>query len=269
MTEINRAKLAQFLINVRKTNNLSLDQMGDRLHVSGRTIRRWENAEVTPTMDDIMNICNIFNLSLEEIFNTDHNDSNESDDSSATSVVTDENIEITINNSATNCEKRNKKSWKWILVIITVVGLLLYLFFHYAITHNQTVSKEIYSLKTYRNDKVIEGVNVTVKSDGETLIIAVFNSSNEDISFFGTSNVNPELYILLSDGWHSVYKEYNPVHYLEPPKFIRQGEAIIITADCIKSYGGILAAGKYCLVIHPVGIESGLLTYLVEFTISM
>ena len=40
--------------------------MANLLHVSERTIRRWENAEATPSIYDIINICSEFHIPTEE-----------------------------------------------------------------------------------------------------------------------------------------------------------------------------------------------------------
>ena len=68
MKPLDRNKLGQLILKLRRSRDLSLDSMGELLHVSGRTIRRWEKGEIIPTMDDIINICNEFDISLEEVF---------------------------------------------------------------------------------------------------------------------------------------------------------------------------------------------------------
>lgn len=68
MKEPDSKKLSQLMIKLRKSRDLSRDEMGSLLGVSGRTIRRWENGEQLPTMNDIVHICNEFDLSLEEVF---------------------------------------------------------------------------------------------------------------------------------------------------------------------------------------------------------
>ena len=65
MKPLNKNKIGEFITKLRKSRDLSLDDMGDLLYVSGRTVRRWENGEITPTMEDIINICNEFTISLE------------------------------------------------------------------------------------------------------------------------------------------------------------------------------------------------------------
>ena len=73
MRTLDRAKLGDLIAKLRRSKDLSLDGMGELLHVSGRTVRRWEKGEILPTMEDVVNISNEFNISLEEIYNGEIN----------------------------------------------------------------------------------------------------------------------------------------------------------------------------------------------------
>ncbi len=68
MKDLDRDKLSQLMISLRNSRDLSRDEMGRLLKVSGKTIKRWEKGETLPTMVDIIHICNEFNISLEEVF---------------------------------------------------------------------------------------------------------------------------------------------------------------------------------------------------------
>ncbi len=68
MRTLDRNKLGDLIAKLRRSRDLSLDGMGELLHVSGRTVRRWEKGEILPTMEDVISISNEFNISLEEIY---------------------------------------------------------------------------------------------------------------------------------------------------------------------------------------------------------
>ena len=68
MKELDRTKLSKLLARLRNSRDLSREDMGELLGVSGRTVKRWENGESIPSMDDIIHICNEFGVSLKEIF---------------------------------------------------------------------------------------------------------------------------------------------------------------------------------------------------------
>ncbi len=68
MVTYNREKTGALLSSLRQKKGFSQEHMADLLHVSYRTLRRWESGEATPSMEDIVNYCNFFSISLEEFF---------------------------------------------------------------------------------------------------------------------------------------------------------------------------------------------------------
>ncbi len=68
MESLDKKKISDLLVTLRKYRDISQEEMGKLLGVSERTVRRWENREAFPGMEDIVNICNEFGLSLEEVF---------------------------------------------------------------------------------------------------------------------------------------------------------------------------------------------------------
>lgn len=73
MNAIDREKISELLVKLRKSRDYSREDMSRLLGVSPRTIQRWEKGEVMPTMDDLVNISNEFNISLEELFEGETN----------------------------------------------------------------------------------------------------------------------------------------------------------------------------------------------------
>ncbi len=68
MISINKDKIGNLIIKLRRNHNLSQEEMASILHVSSRTIRNWEKGISLPSMEDVVSICNHFNLSLEEVY---------------------------------------------------------------------------------------------------------------------------------------------------------------------------------------------------------
>ncbi|MBE6125288.1 MAG: helix-turn-helix transcriptional regulator [Erysipelotrichaceae bacterium] len=69
MERLDKKRIIELITEQRRSRDLSFDDMGNILHVSGRTVRRWERGEQTPTIDDVINLCNEFGISFDEIFN--------------------------------------------------------------------------------------------------------------------------------------------------------------------------------------------------------
>jgi len=65
MERLDKKRIIELITEQRRSRDLSFDDMGNILHVSGRTVRRWERGEQTPTIDDVINLCNEFGISFD------------------------------------------------------------------------------------------------------------------------------------------------------------------------------------------------------------
>ena len=143
MNEVNKDKLCQLLIRLRNSRDISRNDMGRLLGVSGATVKRWERGESMPSMDDVVHICNEFNLSLEEIYEGQVNIDKEVDRKLLKFDVGLEAISNDISNIKDQFEIMQKKqenniinkykeddlSWLWLLVIHLVATLAGFLCF--------------------------------------------------------------------------------------------------------------------------------------------
>ncbi len=57
------------LKRIRKENNLSQEQLADKLNVSRQSVSKWESGLAYPEMDKMILICKIFDLSMDELLN--------------------------------------------------------------------------------------------------------------------------------------------------------------------------------------------------------
>lgn len=60
-------KFNEKLIQLRKKNGLSQEELGDKIQVARQTISKWELGETTPEMDKLIKISNLFDISLDEL----------------------------------------------------------------------------------------------------------------------------------------------------------------------------------------------------------
>ena len=143
MKDLDRDKLSQLMISLRNSRDLSRDEMGRLLKVSGKTIKRWEKGETLPTMVDIIHICNEFNISLEEVFEGQKNLDREVDRKLSKVNLGMESIsdnisdlkaqfvmmrEESVNNQTD--KEREDLTWLWLLIIhllATTMGFLCYM----------------------------------------------------------------------------------------------------------------------------------------------
>lgn len=62
-------KLPDNLKNIRKENNLSQEQLAEKLGVSRQAVSKWESGQSYPEMDKVLLICKLFNYNIDELMN--------------------------------------------------------------------------------------------------------------------------------------------------------------------------------------------------------
>lgn len=62
-------KLSDNLKRIRKDNNLSQEQLAEKLGVSRQAVSKWESGQSYPEMDKVLLICKLFNYNLDELMN--------------------------------------------------------------------------------------------------------------------------------------------------------------------------------------------------------
>lgn len=60
-------KVNEKIYNLRKKHNLSQEELADKLNVSRQTISKWELGESSPDFDKIVPICELFQITTEEL----------------------------------------------------------------------------------------------------------------------------------------------------------------------------------------------------------
>ena len=63
--------LAENLKKIRKDNNLSQEQLAEKLGVSRQSVSKWESNQAYPEMDKVLQICQLFNLNIDDLLNQD------------------------------------------------------------------------------------------------------------------------------------------------------------------------------------------------------
>ena len=62
-------KLSDNLKQIRKENNLSQEQLAEKLGVSRQAVSKWESGQSYPEMDKVLLICKEFNYNMDELMN--------------------------------------------------------------------------------------------------------------------------------------------------------------------------------------------------------
>ena len=63
--------LSENLKKIRKENNLSQEQLAEKLSVSRQSVSKWESGQAYPEMDKVLQLCKLFNVSVDDLLNQD------------------------------------------------------------------------------------------------------------------------------------------------------------------------------------------------------
>ena len=118
------------LKRIRKDNNLSQEELAEKLGVSRQSVSKWESNQAYPEMDKIVQLCKLFNLNMDELINKDIKEVNETKQSK-------NNLNSFINDFLKYCSKvidmfstmKFKEKIKCIFEQIIIAGILTAIFF--------------------------------------------------------------------------------------------------------------------------------------------
>ena len=100
--------LGEKLLKLRKKKGLSQEEVADILHVTRQTISKWETDQSMPDFDKVVPICNLYEISTEELFHDE--------------VSTPREVEeVRIENTTTYQDYNRKKA------LFTTVAVMLYI----------------------------------------------------------------------------------------------------------------------------------------------
>ena len=92
---------------IRKNKKMSQEQLAEKMNVSRQSVSKWENGEAYPEMNNILELCKIFNCKINDLVHTDMSDINSLDKEIIMNVV-----------------KFNDKKQKQVKTLSNVIGLI-------------------------------------------------------------------------------------------------------------------------------------------------
>ena len=142
---MNQEKIGKFILKLRKEKNMTQQELADKLNVTDRAVSHWENGRSIPDVSLFKPICEIFDISVNELITGDK--------LSKEKLIkqSDENIINTINHS--NREKNKSKKIIIILVIVIIFLIVIALLsikskfpkidlYHFSIQENESKNLE-------------------------------------------------------------------------------------------------------------------------------
>ena len=58
--------ISEKLINLRTLNDISQEQLAEKLSVSRQSVSKWEMGQALPQIDKVLQICEIFGITTDE-----------------------------------------------------------------------------------------------------------------------------------------------------------------------------------------------------------
>ena len=106
-------KIGQFLKELRKQNNMTQEQLGQRIGVTNKTVSRWETGNYMPPIESLKLLSDIYQISINEIL------AGESISEESFKNVADDNIISALE----QMESKHKKFENIMIVIMCVTSI--------------------------------------------------------------------------------------------------------------------------------------------------
>ena len=110
-------KFNEKLIELRKKEGLSQEELGYKLNVTRQTVSKWELGQTTPEMDKLIEISKIFNISVDELIKEPEEEINTNLENNQTNPIKDQPI----------VEKKQKNKRVIFLLVVILILILLYI----------------------------------------------------------------------------------------------------------------------------------------------
>ena len=118
---MNQEKIGKFIAELRKENNMTQQELADKLMITDRAVSNWENGRRLPDYSLLKDLCEILHISINELFACERL-SNEDYKKKA-----DENLMNALENSSFSLQEKiiyYKKKWKKEHISTFVVAII-------------------------------------------------------------------------------------------------------------------------------------------------
>ena len=114
---MDQKKIGKFLKELRKENGITQEEFAEMLYVSGRTVSRWETGTNMPDISVLVDIAEIFDVSIPEIINGERK-----------SEIMEKEVKEVAEAMSNYAEAINQKikGRLFILTVFAIVGMILF-----------------------------------------------------------------------------------------------------------------------------------------------
>ncbi len=279
-------KFGENLKSLRKSNNLSQEQLAERVNVSRQSVSKWETGEAYPEMNNILELCKIFKCKINDLVND--------------SIIDLDSLDEEVKMSVVKFKKEKQKKVKTLSKIISVLSeigkviiwlaiplIALVIILAPSVVKNIDVKDNQITFKDTKVDLETKGTKLYITYDNSKVgdisqneynrLVEVFNnnSKNKLIFFVEASLISLEItLILLSFILKNLKKLSDNIHNQDTPftlenvKHIKIIAYLMIASILIPNVSGTIFEG----ILHAdlnIGMEMfDIITILIIFTLS-
>jgi len=158
-------KFNEKLIELRRKEGLSQEELGYKLNVTRQTVSKWELGQTTPEMDKLIEISKIFNISVDDLINESEEPIN------SNPVIEDQTLKK---------DNSREMSIKIILVVVLVVILILIVTKASTIISNKwNVEKEKNEINQVKQNERVDKIYDTIFDTFDNINHGFDNKSQE------------------------------------------------------------------------------------------
>ena len=165
-------KFGENLKRIRKDKKMSQEQLAEKVNVSRQSVSKWETGEAYPEMNNILELCKIFNCKINELVHADMSDISSLDEEVIMKVV------------KFNEKKQNQvKTLSNIISLIGKIGrIVLMVCIPFILLTMMIIPYIVNNIKVSDNKISFETENIKVIEDKIELFDVVMFDLDEDIS---------------------------------------------------------------------------------------
>ena len=165
-------KFGDNLKTIRKDKKMSQEQLAEKVNVSRQSVSKWENGEAYPEMNNILELCKIFNCKINDLVHTDMSDISSLDEDIIMNVV-----------KFNESKQKNVKTLSNVISLIGKIGsIVLRVSIPFIVLVMLIVPYIINNLEINDNKIIFNTDNIKLTDDNEIVIGDIdFIELDEDI----------------------------------------------------------------------------------------
>ena len=179
-------KFGENLKLIRKNKNMSQEELAEKVNVTRQSVSKWENGEAYPEMNNILELCKIFNCKINDLVHTDMSDITSLDEEIVMKVVKFNEKKQNQVKTLSNVISLIGSIGKIVLMVAIPFVIIVMLLVPYIISNVEVKGNDL-SLKTENieivNNKTLELFGVAIIGVEEELeykqVVEVFTNNSK------------------------------------------------------------------------------------------